>query len=136
MVSDMERMRVGAGLLGLVALPALAGCTSSPASTAPPTGMPTVAVRPTATPSLGTVSFCVGTSASHPATSTVVVHFMRGPSALAAPSIQVPMWVSVQVSPGPFSVVVDGAAQLTGTTSANTSAAGSMGKGCTSLSPS
>ena len=136
MVSDVERMRVGAGLLGLVALAALAGCTSSQVPSAQSSGSPTVAVRPTAKPSMGTISFCVGTSASHPANSTVLVHFMRGSAVLGAPSIQVPMRISVQASPGPFSVVVDGVAQLTGTTNAKDIASGSMGKDCPSYSSS
>jgi hypothetical protein len=82
--------------------------------------------------SLSTVSFCVGMSPKHPTGSTVTVRFMRGPLALGEPVIEVPMRVSVQVPAGTFTVVVDGLAQMAGSTVPGGMVMGSMGQGCPS----
>jgi hypothetical protein len=129
---DVRVMRIRGSLMGIAVLAAVAGCTTS--STGGPVGKSSAAnVAPSLgeqPQSLSTVSFCVGTSAKHHDGSVVTVHFMRGSVVLAEPMMQVPIRVSVQISPGPFSVVVDGVAQFSGSASPGQTVSGSMGQNC------
>jgi hypothetical protein len=117
-----------AAALGLAAA-FLAACTSTATGTPTPSTA-TGTERPSASLALSTVSFCVGSSPQHPGGSTVTVHFLRGSQSLGEPSVQVPMRVSVEVPPGDFRVVVDGATQFTGSTAPGETVKGSMGQGC------
>jgi len=128
----VRRAALGTAVVAMTVAVTLAGCTSTqpPRQAAAP--KPSASARATPAAALSTVSFCVGTSPKHPSGSTVTVRFMRGPLALGEPVIQVPMRVSVQVSAGPFTVVVDGAPQLTGSLVPGGTVLGAMGRDCPS----
>jgi hypothetical protein len=79
---------------------------------------------------LAEISFCVGTSARHKAGQTVRVTVIRGSQVLAEPTITVPMWTSVHVSPGPFSVLVDGTRTMWATVGAGETSSGTDGGDC------
>lgn len=105
--------------LGLITLVGLAGCTTAGSTAVAVSPLPTVLVHPAVaspvTPlDLSTLSFCVGTSASHPADRPVRIHFMRGRTQLAAPVMEVPMRTAIAVSAGRFQVVVDGLTKISG----------------------
>ena len=128
----MSRVRptyvLPAALLGLAAA-SLTDCTSPSTGRTVASTTATGTASPSESPALITVSFCVGSSPQHPG-STVTVHFLRGSQPFGEPRIQVPMRVSVEVPPGAFRVVVDGATQFTGSTSPGETVKGSMGQGC------
>jgi hypothetical protein len=130
--AEMTRRTGGLSTAILMAVVMLSACTSSTdGSSSGPTSPVSTASLSTGS-NLGEISYCVGTSARHKSGQTVVVKFMRGSQVLGEPSITVPMRTSVQVSPGPYSVVVDGKVYMRGSISAGETATGSDGGNCPS----
>ena len=71
-----------------------------------------------------------GFAPGHPADSTVSIKAVRGSTVLADALADVTIRVSFPVSPGPFTVTVDGVAVMTGTASSFGTQSGSAGTGC------
>jgi hypothetical protein len=113
MVLQGDVRRAAGVLAAAMVVGLLAGCASS-------------------APAEGTVSFCVGTGEGSAEGAPVTIDVMRGPELLASPTITVPSRVSVPVSPGPFTVVLDGETLLTGTVRPGGTVSGSIGDGCPS----
>lgn len=126
----MIRLRATGLLVALVAV-AVSGCVSgsSPSKAARPE--PDSARASTTAPATGTLAFCVGVfpPLQTRAGEAVVVRF-ETPGEVLAPSVTVGTQVTVQASPGPFTVVVKGRTLMSGTASAGETQSGSVGTGC------
>ncbi len=146
-----QRVLVGAGALagiGVVAIggpvllrgtpPGDLGAAAAVTSTPPgspsmaPSTVPSATLIPTATPipRNARVSYCVGVSPEHKAGSRVLVTFVRGRTQLDGVELSVPMRFDIGLTPGPFSVVVDGRTQMSGSAHVGFQDAGSVGSRC------
>jgi hypothetical protein len=118
-------------VVGFVAI-VVAGCsTGSNPSTAPTQPQFTQASPCVTASATGTVAFCVGVFPplnTRPGDSVIVR--IDTASGVLSPSTGVGTRVTVQVSPGPFKIVVKGHTQLAGLVTVGSNQAGSVGAGC------
>ena len=133
MGDEMKRAAWGLSVAILVSLATLSACSSSAQAPLSSESSAGAQGAQTVRSNLGVISYCVGTSARHKSGQTVRVTFMRGSQVLGQPSITVPMRISVQVSPGPYSVVVDGKKYMWGAVNAGETASGTDGANCPSM---
>jgi hypothetical protein len=105
----------------------LGACTTSDHEAS---STPTTTAAPQAT--LASVNFCVGTSRAHPASEAGLVHieWQRGGKTLADSENGLLTRVSVDITPGPFVVKVDGVQQMSGEATVGSPVGGSSGTGC------
>jgi hypothetical protein len=114
--------------IGVAALsaPLITGCSATASTSSQ--GVPSPVVS---TATAGTiVSFCQGVDPGHPANAPVSIKALRGSTMLADISAQVGMRVSFPVTPGQFTVTVNGVTAMSGTAGTSGSTSGSAGTGC------
>jgi hypothetical protein len=104
----------------------LAVCVSGPAVGAQDPAPPVVDAR---------AGFCVGVDGSHAADFRTTVTFFRGDETLGKVSGVVMGPVSVPVTPGEVTVLVDGTVMATFTVTSGTTAYGTSGRGCPATLP-
>lgn len=111
-----------------LSVPLITGC--SVAASTSSQGVPTPVLSTSAAGTI--VSFCQGVAPGYAANSPVSIKALRGSTVLADISAQVGMRVSFPVTPGPFTVTVNGVPAMSGTAGTSGSSSGSAGAGCPS----